>query len=602
MSYVANSIHSLSLGGLVFVANGQTVVYTDATSGETYSFNVLDPETHWGNPQPITVTLLSLMTSGSRVIKLRDENREPSIALTIKASGGAGLAAAEKALVAVVGKPAELKWQPPSPTAALTVFDVVWSRLDHKMDSVGSIGERFLRRSYAIALQALPGARGATKIITPAVATATPTVIDSAASTTNWAVLSPAGATLSVVSGAVRSTYNPATSIGAGLYGSALRRTAAVSTSTEKYISIDWKTSIPSIVGAQTNATTGNLPEVRREPGAVAGFTRSWYQVPDSVTSLAWIQFGIVHPASTGSATLEIDLVQTAATLPISGTARQLSRTINPGGSLPTEGTILVQHPTTALGTTVVFSHPVMGGYSPPLRQWRVASSAVTADSTRVSGAYNLLDTVSQFSIPNTAIPEGGCQLWVRAASGFVGSTTMFWSVYAALPGGIIGGVLLQGSTTITFPAIAPTNYLFPIASFPLPVARAGVAGRTLVEIQAGDNSTKLVYFDEAYLFATERGRLTVVDCGSAAPSPGGSANRLKIAAPSLDEPNGSIMIGTAADWSDAFTPATSAILCDQTGHLFDPDGSVTFTVTPNVTDASVSFEHYRRSHTHAES
>jgi hypothetical protein len=104
MPFIANPVHGLSLGGLQFVANGQTVVYTDAPSGDTYKFNVLDTDTQWGNAEPVTETLLSMLTDGSQVTYLRDDNREPSLSVLVEASGAAGLAAAEVALRAVTYK------------------------------------------------------------------------------------------------------------------------------------------------------------------------------------------------------------------------------------------------------------------------------------------------------------------------------------------------------------------------------------------------------------------------------------------------------------------------------------------------------------------
>jgi hypothetical protein len=251
MPFIANPVHGLSLGGLQFVANGQTVVYTDAPSGDTYKFNVLDTDTQWGNAEPVTETLLSMLTDGSQVTYLRDDNREPSLSVLVEASGAAGLAAAEAALRAVTYKAAELIWQPPSSASAKTVFDVVFSRLDHQMDS---LDERWFRRSYKISLQALPHARSATKVLTAAVTTAAPTVVDSASSATNWSAPAPTGATVSVVSGAVRSTYDP--SLGGSYYGTILRRTASLSVATSKYIAIDWKSSITSAVRAPDGRDT----------------------------------------------------------------------------------------------------------------------------------------------------------------------------------------------------------------------------------------------------------------------------------------------------------------------------------------------------------
>lgn len=590
MPFVSNPVHGLSLDGLQFVANGQTVVHTDAPSGETYMFEVAEPDTQWGNPQPVTVALLTMLTNGSQVSHLRDDNREPTIALTVKASGAAALAAAEVDLRAATGKSAELVWQPSASAAAATVFDVVWSQLDHQMDSWR---ERWFWRSYTISLQALPHARSEDKVITPAVATVAPTVVDAGASTTNWSAIAPSGATLSVVSGAVRLTYNPATAT-SGVYGATMRRTATVSTTTEKYISVDWKTSISSIYALQTSAT-GNLPEVRREPAPTAGFTRSWFQVPDSVTSIAWLQFVILHPAyPSGSATLDIDQVLLANALPASGTGRQLTRTIAPGGSVAAEGSIKVEHASSGLGSTVVYTHPVQDGYSPPLRPWLDSAGTETTYAAGISGKYNALDVDWRVEIPSSSVPTGDVQLWASLSRSTAGSQSIAWAARSAVGTGV--GDSQLGSITANF-AVANTFYLFPIARLALPVTRVGPAGHVAIVINAFSAS---VVLDEAWLFAMDKGRLTVVDCGTGTPLATSVHNRLRIDAPSIDEPNGAIMIGTASDWSDTYVPTAPKVPCDQVGHRFDPEGALIFTVTAGVADASVSLEHYRRWHTHA--
>ena len=62
----------------------------------------------------------------------------------------------------------------------------------------------------------------------------------------------------------------------------------------------------------------------------------------------------------------------------------------------------------------------------------------------------------------------------------------------------------------------------------------------------------------------------------------------------------GEIVVASAADFSDAYTPGASTIQCDQVGHRFDPEGAAVLTVTSGTLDASVSFEHYPRSHSNA--
>ncbi|MDF1603404.1 hypothetical protein [Nocardioides sp. YIM 152315] len=600
MTFVTTPVHGLSLGvpggtPLVFVEDGVTVVHTDALSGETYEFDVLAPDTQWGNPVPVVEVLTSMLTNGARVRHLRDDNRLPSVALTVRASGPNGLSAAEKALQLVSGRPAELIWQPPIPNAAPTVFEVVWSQFDHRMDD---FRERWVERSYLVSLQALPHGRSVSKIITPAVVGAAPTVVDNGSSATNWAVEIPATGALSVSSGAVTNTYDPDIDVGSGLGGANLRRTADIDVSDTPYLSNDWATSKapnPPLMGVTVDGEGALLPEVRREPGTTAGFTRSWYQVPAASSTVSSFSFFVTHVRSTGSATLQIDKVQKAATLPSSGTTRQKVATIFPGGSVPAHGTVLVQHDTDGLGHTIVFSHPIEGGYTPPLRQWLASSDTVTTDTTLVSGAYNIMSPVTLFEVPVSAIPFGDTQLWARMKRSTAAVVNIAWAASSTFPGheGFLGNAH-SGITTVTFPA--NQWILVPLGRFTAPPTKTGVGG--ILRIGLGGDSTAVV--DEAWLFAMERGTLTVVDNFTGTAGLGGSANRLRVAAPSLEEPYGSLDCGYSADWSDSHTPASGNVLCDQVSHEFDPEGTMIFTVTSGVTDAAVSLEHYPRWHTHA--
>ena len=598
MAFVANTVHSLSLNGLVFVANGQAVKYTDP-SGETYFFDISDTDTQWGNAVPITTTLLTLLTDGSQVTHERDDNREPSIALTVKATGPNALEAAEVALRKAVGEPGELRWQPPSPGAAVTVFDVTWSVLKHRMDS---FGERYLRRLWTIELEALPHARSATKIITPAVTTVAPTVVDTGSATTNWTAPSPAGATVSVVSGAVTSTYDPDGGPGP-YYGTVLQRAfpSALNVSANKYLAIDWKSQLPAAFGlGNINGNPfANLVEVRREPAPAGGFTRSWFRILDATTSLTLFNFAIIHPptAAVATATLSIDQVLLANALPVSGTARQKMTSIIPGGSVPTEGSLHLSHPTSALGTAMIFTHPAVDGYAPPLRPWRVSSDAVTADPATVSGSYNAITGVASFNVPVSAIPRGEHHLWVRMSASVVGTYQVGFTAQSVM-GAFGAGTIQQGAAMLTFPTTT-LWYTFCLGRVVLPPTDVGASGLVGIRIQEDPLSggAGAVYLDEAWTFAMDKGRLTVVDCRSDAPAPGAASNHLWVEAPSVERPNGGLFTGTNPDKSDRFWPG--AVLIDQ-NHRFYPEGTLAFSVTPNALDAQLDLEHYRRWHTHA--
>ncbi|MBA3783306.1 MAG: hypothetical protein H0X12_15825, partial [Nocardioides sp.] len=455
--------------------------------------------------------------------------------------------------------------------------------------------EQALFRIYTLTFQAHPWPRSATKIITPAVATASATVVNNGSSTTGWTAPNTASPVVSVVSGAVQVAYD-GDAIGGGYDGARLRLTSTVDTDPDHYVGVDWKSSVPAYQFFLVDGAS--LTEVRREPGATAGYTRSWYSV--AANSGTTLELQTVHQPATGTPTLSIDQILKSATLPNTGTGRQLSRTINPGGSVPTEGDVIVQHPTSGLGQTIVFTHPSGGGYSPPLRQWRFSSDTVTPDASVVSGNTNQLTGGNEYRVPVSAIPDGDVQLWARLYSSAAGTVQIFWAADSWMGGVQVGDT--QGGvfpTAVTWATAATWQIVF-LGRFALPAAKVGPAGFHRIALQRDTNATASVYVDDAWLFAMDKGRLTVVDAGSGTPTVGTVANRLRITAPSLEEPHGGIALANASDWSDSYTPPTPRVLCDQVGHRFDPDGSNVLVVTPGALDASVSLEHFRKWHTNA--
>lgn len=583
MSLITNPGHGITLGGLALITAGKPVTHSGG-----FTLDVSRDGTTWGNPAVVVSALISELSDGDLVTQEHVGNREPVLYVRISASTHAGLVAGDTALSAVVGPPCELSWQNPDPAAPLTVIDVVHARMDHAWDDWDALNHR---RVWVVTMSALPWPRGAVKIITPAVATASSTVVNSGSATTGWTT---GNGTVSVVSGAVVSTYNPAVDLG-GYTGSDLMLTAAIDTTTQKYIAVDWKTSLQAFHSLWFNNNPNfQSAEVRREPLA-AGYTRSWYKVPEATTGLTSIKFVIVQPLGSGSATLSIDQVTKSATLPSTGTTRQLTRTLDPGGNVPAEGDVLVQHETSGLGQTIVFSHPAGGGYSPPLRPWLTASDTVTVASAEVSGAsHSISSLVTWYQVPVSALPEGDVHLWARLGitAGGAGIVPISWSAEGVM-GSTAVGTAQAGSTNVTFPASGWV--MVPLARLTLPPGDMGSSGFVRIALLRG-SAAQTIVVDEAWLFAMDRGRLTVVDCGTGTPTTGTINNRLKVQAPSLDTPRGGILTATSPAWSDGFTPPAAKVLCDQVGHRFDPSsGTFVFTASSGATAAAVSLEHYQR-------
>src|SRR5205085_3297851 len=113
-----------------------------------------------------------------------------------------------------------------------------------------------------------------------------------------------------------------------------------------------------------------------------------------------------------------------------------------PGGSVRTQGSIQVVHPTNALGKTIVYTHPAGTGYLPPLTPWRSGGSARTTDTTLLSGARNTLTAATTFDVPVSALPRGRVEVWAWLRSNAATEFGIFWSVDTYL-----GGVILNDST-----------------------------------------------------------------------------------------------------------------------------------------------------------
>lgn len=551
-----------------------------------------------GTPEAVVESIQSDLRDGSLTSVTRYDNRTVTIPVLIEGATMLDLAEFEALLVAEAMKERnEFIFNPGDAFSVDSVFDTFTADLRPEYSDDRDMA---LVRFYTLTFQARPWPRSATKVITPAVAAVAPTLVDNGSATTNW---SADGGTLSTASGAVVNTYIP--TVGGGVINTVTKSLTRVFptplATSDKFISIDWKaTNAPDQVGLLIPSYSASLSEVRRLPGATAGYLRSWFKIPDDNLSISSLRFLIRHAKSTApSATLSIDLVQIANAIPAVGTARQQIATIDPGGSVTAEGDVIVEHATAGLGPTIVYSHPARGGQAPPLRPWLAASDAVTPDSGRVSGSFHALTGNSTFNIPAPSIPEGDVQLWalIGSSSG-TGSATIQWGASSVMGSTVVGDVLI-GQTAINF-ATSGAWFLAPIARIALPVAHIGPAGYVQIGLQkvAG---TPTVQLDEAWLFGMDEGRLTVLDCGTGTPAVGSIHNRLRVTAPSLETPNGRIEVATAADWSDAITPNSDKVLCDQVGHRFDADGSLIFTVTAGPsTAASVSLEHYPRWHSNA--
>jgi hypothetical protein len=588
---IEHPAHSLTFGDLTWVEGGAN---PPDSSGVVYRVRAQDAT--FGTAVPVTVALLWLGRAGGPVSYDSTPNREPVFRITVEADDSDLLARGEMALQLQCEQPTTLSWTPPDGAGETSVFDVVWSHLEPVFERDGLTGvgmeETVVRsRTYLVHMQALPHARNADLVVTPAQGTATETVIDSGSSTTGWSVVG-GGWPVTVVSGAVVVTFTePVSSI-------LLRRTGTVSLTGASYIAVTWKTTDPVVSGIRLHVAAvvggGYVSETSRSD-AGSGWTTSFFLVPAGVTSTSALTVAAIQEAITsGSYTLSVDKVSTWTALPYIGTTRQKAMSLVPGGSVRTHGSIQVAHASSSLGKTIVYTCPSGTGYLPPLRRWRTSGNTVTADASLLSGSREPIGAGSTvFRIPVSALPKGRVELWawMRVTTG----TLTRAPAYAIRS--VINGVTLASSGG-NFAAVFTTLnvwQLFCLGAFTTPPIGMGPAG--LVQIDLNENSGQ-VELDEAYLFATDQGSLTVVDCGTGTPSAGGPSNRLWIDAPTPDVPMGAIYRGFSADRSDAFHAGSVAYTDTWGTHDFDPRGTSVFVATANALDAATSLEHYRRYNT----
>lgn len=363
----------------------------------------------------------------------------------------------------------------------------------------------------------------------------------------------------------------------------AMTRLGAVSLAGRQYLTITvalvgerWEPNIN--IGAAVYRPLMRLPDVQ-------GWEKITYLIQGNIPAGGFS----ITTSTTTDQSLIVNTVSASSHPPVVGTRRQTLRTVEVGGSAPTQGNIHVNASSGALGDSLVYTWPRdLGNYSPTLSpHWQTGASLVF-DSNAVSGAYRDIATAGSWLVPADALPPGDYTLVARmktdAAAGYrsVIVETKSW----------VGGVAI-GAPTVHYPsAYLPgglTYRLVPLGKVTLPPTRVGSSGFAQVVLLRGAGETAPLYVDELYAFH-ESGALTMLEAHS--------SKHLWVEAPSLDEPQGAIWVGNAADGSDKWHAGW--LHQSWESHTFDPEGMNLLAVTGGVQDALVDLTHYRRHHTHA--
>lgn len=575
-------MHALALGSFDLI-EGEQDGWTVETIAEGMSF---------GAAEPREVVIQTLLQDGDAVEIDSYGNRVLTFGILIKGADSADVAAGAAALDAEVGIPNTLSWTPPDGWGATTVFDVVTSSKSFEFDDWGEMEPTKWGRRFVLTLTCAPFGRSADETVVEAIADgeAPPTpvsdVLDDCTSTTGWAI-SP-GNTVSLASGHLQA----AATTGTTPQVMALTRTfgAPEAVTDTQYLYVDWDPS------AFTTGSLRALVDMTTELTLVAagpsddnpGFTRVWFEaltVPISSLTFMWTRTRVTHVTAFAE-------VGRTNVNPFIGSGRQQFRSLLVGGSARTQGSLQISHETDALGEVLAYTNADDGsGYQPACRQYRVSGNASpTPDASTASGSFEPLDGGASvtFDIPARALPAGTYVLVARIRGTGAAITGVSWS--AATRVGTTDMLTETGAKIIGTQA---TWTMHEVATVTLPPVALPPSSEAVVRVKL--SSTNDLDLDELWLFNIDIGSYTHVSCGTAAPSAGGSSNRLWIDTATLDWPFPAIWLGTEADRSDA-RHAVSVTEAKATGRHVLAAGDVNlFTFTSNAENAAASLSFHKR-------
>lgn len=313
---------------------------------------------------------------------------------------------------------------------------------------------------------------------------------------------------------------------------------------------------------------------------------RYYWQVPAGVTSFTQAKVEYLERRAAGAAgPIDFNSLQRTEAMAVVGTLRQKLLAVEVSGSARTEGSLLVEHETSPLGSTLIYTWPqhLSPSYSPPLRTRRVSGGTATTDTALVSGARDLLDTALVFDVPVSDLIAGTHQLVARLKSDLATAQTINFSAQLRI-GGVDVGTAAAGShvhtfgTTGTWRNVVLGRLMLPPADVP-----AGSTATVRVTVVAANAGVSNIDLDEAWLFNTTVGDLSWVECPS--------SKRLWLNSATTAVPRPTIYRGNNEDQTDAHYPGDDVKAFG--AHRFTPPLMNVFTVTSGALDAAVSLTHY---------
>ena len=547
----------------------------------------------FGAPQNVTEALPFLLQDGEIELSDRASNRTFAFTVILEGTDLAELADNEALLVAETEKPRAELTVSTSQTAPSTVYDTFRAQVTLARSEDEEING--LRR-YALTIKAFPFGRSVDEVVAEAPAPPPPggpttVVINDGSSTIGWT----GSMTVSSDGDVVRIDYPEV--LGWNTHWLQWDG-AAVDMTDTPYLQIEYSSFRQNPIVTVT--ADGTPLEYVGSQTASSGYTRAAYLCPDSSISSIRITMSQNAQSFLYTGTVRVDQIQRTDTVETAGTARESQRTIAVDGSARTQGTLVVEHETDALGDVLLYVFEDDGsGYTPAMTDYRTSGGSETVDASLVSGAYDNLNTQLVFDAPASAVPQGRYLAVARVRSAVGTGATLTCTASTRINSNDLG-------TTETWAAsllgVGTDWEIRALGSVMLPTQDLGTASSAEVRltlVDAAPGSEDAIEVDEVWLFNMSIGSLVQATCGTGTPAAGGPSNRLFILPPNLITPRPRILRGFAADQSDAFYPGGDGV--GAWGLMeFQPPQMAVFTVTTNAEDAAVSLRHYPRWHTHA--
>lgn len=585
--------------------NGQLILgaldfMSDVAQGGTWSVEALSEGTTWGNPEPELTTISSFLADGDDVRIDRFGNVEHTVTLAFTGVHLRALAEAEKMLMGELFKRNELIWTPPGGWAESSVMEIVTSWSEFTFDDFDEV-RSLPRRTFVINIVRRPWVRSLDPVIIEAQGLApdpispTETVITDGSTITGWSTGSNTQMTTDGTYVRCGTTTFPAKGVISYLrprydLAAPLDFTAAGT----PLLMADWYRSGGEVVG-DYRPTCRALVDDGWVDLEVAGeiaspdnpkTTRTWWTVPAGV--VAALDFAIASKViGPWGRYIYFDKISRFNAIPAIGTGGQQFRTIEVPGTAPTEASILIEHETDALGHVLCWTGKAVGGYQPPLSSRQTAGPAPVPTAGTLSGGWTALDGAVPvtYDTPIGAIPRATYAMLAVLKGTAPGGQLVQWDVST-----LVGTTKHAMSSGFAHRSLTAGAAIYDLGILSLPTMPAGEDAMVRVELHS-DGACQV---DEVFLLDITNGRMSLVSCGTGAPSTGGASNRLWIESPTLDTPRPGYYLGTEADQTDRRHATGDEIMSFQS-HELAPGTVNVFTATTGVSAATVSAELFPR-------